>query len=62
MNKKHKAVLLGTMITLALQTGSAYAEVDWGNGNWNDDEKRPDKIISDTVLNGIYCGLSHYNL
>lgn len=26
MNKKHKAVLLGTMITLALQTGSAYAE------------------------------------
>ena len=26
MNKKHKAVLLGTMITLALQTGSAYAK------------------------------------
>ena len=26
MNKRHKAVLLGTMITLALQTGSAYAE------------------------------------
>lgn len=26
MNKKRKAVLLGTMITLALQTGSAYAE------------------------------------
>ena len=61
MNKKHKAVLLGTMITLALQTGSAYAEVDWGNGNWNDDEKRPDKIISDTVLNGIYGGLTHDN-
>ena len=56
MNKKHKTVLLGTMITLALQTGSAYAEVDWGNGNWDDDEKHPDKIISDTVLNGTYGG------
>lgn len=61
MNKKHKTVLLGTMITLALQTGSAYAEVDWGNGNWNDDEKRSDKIISDTVLNGIYGGPTHDN-
>lgn len=56
MNKKHKAVLLGTMITLALQTGSAYAEkvtegvyedyVEFGTDKETDEKNKGTATIS----------------
>ena len=56
MNKKHKAVLLGTMITLALQTGSAYAKkvpeavykdyVEFGTDKETDEKNKGTATIS----------------